>query len=240
MLLATLGTPGPARADSNIIISPSSPAKPLLYSTSSAAGQAYQYGDMTFSFSNCVQCGSLELLAVMNSRGGTEIEIVEAPFAGSSIFSQTTGSTGSGDASLSFTLTVGLITGSHGISSVTNILDGSDKVTSTGATVITNNSKVTSVLSGFSVTPVAGVQTSDLTNTSTTTTFSAVKSGSLSFTDKFNDNAGSVNASGYTLKLTDVKLLFSPAPEPASIALFVTGLMGLTAARRRFARRVKR
>ena len=45
---------------------------------------------------------------------------------------------------------------------------------------------------------------------------------------------------GFRLTLTNVALLFQPAPEPASIALFATGLVGLTAVRRRFFHRAQR
>ena len=47
-------------------------------------------------------------------------------------------------------------------------------------------------------------------------------------------NLGLTGNNGTTLTLATDALHFSPAPEPASIALFVSGLAGLTAIRRRF------
>jgi hypothetical protein len=224
MLLAMFAATGPARAASL-------PANPL------ALGTTYTYGDTQFTFSNCsgsFACTGLEVLPIANGRGGTEIEIANA--SGSAIFNQT----GSASTNVAFTVTVTLLAGSRGISSVTNILEGSDTIASNGHSSTTNNSFVSSALSNFNGVTAASI-TSDLTTTSTQATFTpytTIGGSGFSFVDALIDSSGTAGK-GFTLQLTDVKLLLNPAPEPASVALFATGLAGLTAVRRRFARRAR-
>lgn len=223
-LLAIFGMAGPACAQT-VPLSTSA-------ATQIVAGTIYQFGDTTFSFSCTTGCGSLALLGVANGEG-TEIEIEGDPPA-SAIFSGAAGGAQDGN---TLGISIGQITGSNGISSVTDIVNGSLAVSTDTA----DKNLVSSELTSFS-NPLTNVSpasaTSNLSTPSTTVNFTNTLS-SFSFDDQILDSTGS-GTPGDTLTLTNVALLFQPAPEPASIALFATGLMGLTAVRRRFFRGAKR
>lgn len=188
---------------------------------------AFTYGNQQFAITGCLfntaTCSGSDnarVIAVFSGRGGTEIEI--APVTGSAIYS------GTGTYTLSFNLQVSPLTGSQGISRITDILTGTDTssrgdtgvygaVTGTGST-------------GFSqIKSIIGAAT-----TSQTFTLQQYPN-----TANFSVSMGVTATTGQTLTLTNVALLLNPAPEPASIALFGVGVAGLAAVRRRFGRRTK-
>jgi hypothetical protein len=227
--LAVTGGVVPAHASSVAITNGSSNAI--------SGSNTYTYGNTTFVFSACsVLCGGgYSIIGIMNGRGGTEIEVTGPS---STIFSTSANAAVSPNPSLAFALTVGLNTGNKGLSSITNIVSGS-------AFASSNNQYIGSTLSGFTETStgitVGGTATSTLaTNSQVTTLSPRVNSiNSVTFTDTLNINTSSASGIG-SLKLTNVALLLNPAPEPASIAVFSTGLLGLAGIRRRFWSRAKR
>ena len=182
----------------------------------------------TFNGNNCSSADKAAVYGISGGRGGTEIEIGASSTLGSAIYSGSRSS--KVDDTLTFTIKVTPKTGSQGISSVQQTIAGVATPSSLGG-------DVTSTLSAF--TP-AGTQTSISLNpgsTSASETFNKVTIGNtLTFTVTLNLDAPKL-ASGQSLSLTNVALLFNPAPEPASIAVFATALAGLGAARRRFRRK---
>ena len=191
------------------------------------ANGSFTYGDTSFTISGCNYSGgacttdNAKIITVFNGRGGTEIEL--APQTGSTIFSNAVNAT---NTTLSFTLKVTPQAGSRGLSAIQDILAGSAGTASEG------NTRVTSLLDSFSVTATPASISSNLNATSTGTSF-ALTSSPVTFNVSL-----AVTSRGTTgvdtLQLNNVKLWFTPAPEPASIALFASGLIGLAAARRRF------
>jgi hypothetical protein len=218
-LCAAINFPGQLRAQTVLL-------NPIADTT-----RNFTYGNLSFAISACnftlmgasTSCSSdsIEMETVSTGRGGTEIEIVSP--TGS--YAQ---SAGAPITSLSFKMTISDLTGSRGLSSVTNILS---------ATV--NNSAdnllVSSVLSGFNVATSPGSAISNLGTFTTSASF-ALTPSPVSFNVAIEmDTSGA--RSGDVLTFNNVKLLFQPAPEPASIAVFLTGLGGLAAVRRRFVSR---
>jgi hypothetical protein len=201
--------------------------------TAITAGTTYTYGNTTFKFASCSgstsTCGLVELLGIKNGRGGTEIAIEVNPSLQSYIFAND-GSNQSGN----FVLTIGTKIGTRGISSVTNIVNGSD------GGITANDSKVTSVLSSITGTGTVGggSLTSRLNETPVPAVTWPLQTTSFTLTDTLNLNG--VGVPGTALRLTNVHLLFQPAPEPASLAVLATGLAGLAGVGRRFRRRTTR
>jgi hypothetical protein len=210
-LFVIAGSGGGARAATTL-----APGNPVGITPNSV----YTYGDTSFNFTACNGCSNLQIEAIFNGRGGTEIEILSS----SDIFNNKGNNK---DSSLNFTLQVNVNPGNRGISSITNILAGSSSNS-------TYNGNVMSALSSFSgVTGAPATLSSDLNTPTTTATFSLLSpTNSFSFNGVFSDNSRAANNND-TLVLSNVRLLFNPAPEPATIALLATGMAGLAAARAR-------
>jgi hypothetical protein len=181
------------------------------------------YGNLSFAITSCsftlmgaaTSCGSDSTVieTVSNGRGGTEIEVVPTPGS----YAQTAGQT---NTTLSFNVTVSDLSASRGISSITNIL------TATAGSP-TDNSLISAALTG----PGSAVSNA---GTLTTSTSFALTHNPVNFNVSINLASSGAHS---TLTFSNVKFLFQPAPEPASIAVFMTGLGGLAAVRRRMARR---
>jgi hypothetical protein len=192
---------------------------------------SFTYGNETFTIGSCAYnggaCGSADnasIIAVANGRGGTEIEIAPGTVHTSYIFKTTT----SASYTLNFLLQVSPTGDSLGISSITDLLTGTASVS--GA-----NSDVFASMTGTGLSPFSKV-TSIVNANAAAQNFALVASPNAA---NFTINLGVTGVAGDTLQLTNVKLLLNPAPEPASIALVATGLMGLVAVRRRFSRQAQ-
>jgi hypothetical protein len=222
ILLAVSSLAGQARAQ-NVTLSKSTPTQ-MASGIIGSSGTTYQFDGMTFAFTCGSACGMLAVLGVAD-RAGIGIEIVGAPSAAIS-----SGAAGGSNYGINLGVAVGPSTG---ISSVTNIVSGSLAVPADAAHDATF---VSSDMLSFSTTTSSA--TSDLSTPSTVVNFANTTS-SFSFSDELRNNISGATP-GDTLSLNNVTFIFQPAPEPASVALLATGVMGLAATRRRFFRRGKR
>jgi hypothetical protein len=191
----------------------------------------FTYGNLSFAIGSCsftlmgsaTSCSSdgTQIETVSSGRGGTEIEILSP--TGS--YAQ---AAGLANTILSFNMTVSDLTGSRGLSSITNILSAT-------AGNSLDKSLISVALSGFNVSASPGSAVSNAGTLTTSASFALTKSP-VSFNVSIALGTSGAQ-SGDTLTFNNVKLLFQPAPEPASIAVLLTGLGGLAAVRRRFRRK---
>ena len=205
-------------------------AQTVLLRTIANTTTDFTYGNLSFGISGCsfIQMGATsscsndttQIQAVFNGQGGTEFEIVST--VGS--YSQ---SAGTANNNLSFKLTVSELPGSKGLSSITNILSASVNNSA-------DNSLISSVLSNFNVATTPGSAVSNVGTLTTSASF-ALTPGPVSFNVAINmDSSGA--RPGDTLTFNNARLLFQPVSEPKSIAVLLTGLIGLAAIRGRYIR----
>jgi hypothetical protein len=199
-------------------------------------GKSMAYDGYTFTISNCAygvntttltgSCtgnSTIDLVGMNQSRGGFTLQVQNAAGTGSAALSETSTAKQS---YLSFTVTV---------SGAGPQISGA---TLTGTGVVTNcasscSSTVTTSIAAMGSTmndPWVAASGSKSYNTSTS--FAPMSLNTVAFNENLDLNSAGV-VSGATLSLTSVALRMTRAPEPASIAILLCGVGGLTLARRR-------
>jgi hypothetical protein len=200
-----------------------------------ATGAEFIFNGLVYDLAACSGgvCGAAgAVIEAVNISNVLQIEIIDP---GTPLLSVTVPATQPpfANADMTYSFNIWAVSPKTTINSVTNIVGGSASVTADQA----NIKSVATINPGNGTTPPP--LTSTVAVTAAPLTFSAVKPTSTSplsisydvSTHSFGATAGDV------LKLSNVNLILSPAPEPATIALVATGLIGLGAARRRSRRR---
>lgn len=170
--------------------------------------------------------GQFEMVGSITSSGALDVTFLGG--AGGNIYSTSNPGSGYFDLNVVEAITT---TGSRTtVSSAQIVLSGSTSDPSVDGTRVHGSGVVT--IGGVN-TSFRQLDTAPGDATSSTLTFSPVTS--LSVNKDFGVLTGGASA-GTTLTLASINQIFSPAPEPASISMLVFGLVGLGAARHRWAR----
>jgi hypothetical protein len=193
-----------------------------LSNTGNAA--SFVFDDLTFTISNCTStisgnCGAIEMKATSSATGAAIEFLGNGGTYGSNISSVTNKS---GSYQIDFTLTVSG-TGRTRISSVSSAVTGNSSSIGSSLTL----SGVTGCKTTGGYNSGSACDNFSIGGNPATTTFGAVSSISINY-------ALGLNAStGQTITLANTSAIFSPAPEPASIAILAVGLTALAGVRQR-------
>lgn len=229
-----------------------------------ANGSSLTWGSATYTISGCAfelagatsTCSAANaVLAVDGGTTGTPTVIVESATSGQALMSLATGQGSSVFDDLSFVLTVSTTT-SKTLSSFSTSIAGSDTVTSTGQASTAYLQDVTtgatlSLPSGVSTTVTPSAAQIGTVPPAISLSLDGSTSATASFSPAFNPAAGNLSsdlqvqvdlkvksgqsAPGDTISLTSVTYT-AAVPEPMSMAVLATGMLGLAGVRRRMRR----
>jgi hypothetical protein len=205
--------------------------------TALANGNSFGYDGLTYTITNCVytvsgssgSCGAANAqLVAVGTTGGASIE-VESATPGHPLLSLASNAGNTYD-DLTFYLTVTAPSTKTTVSSFSDTLAGSG-----------NSSYATQVTAGASSSTPSFNLSTNLTSPTATASFSSFDPTSamplyLNIDLKVSTMNG-VGGNQGAISLNNATYGFTPAPEPASIALFGTALTGMAAVRRRSKRR---